>query len=364
MLEKIDWDVLNEYIEKNLIIANKHPEYDIWILSYSPKAFSKQIWDEYTTTCNSLVIDIDGRILARPFKKFINYEDVDSSEINMAQNYSVFEKYDGSLIVLFYHAKRMIWIVGCDCSFITNQSFDAKNMLSTKSGLLENLDKSKTYLIEYISHENRGVVDYGDLRDLILLGEISTTTGVETPYNLLVKNHSKYFTIAKKENIIMSCLSDLKLLEEDNKEGFVVLFEDGLRVSVKFDEYLRLCKILTNTTNLTIWEHLMNKYDFDALLNRVPDDFYDWLTLTIKSFDSDFNNIERLALKEFIRIYHINNMTSRDKFALEAVKTNHFLILYQIYNKKPYDEIIWKLIRPTLSLPFRRKSKNSDFIET
>ena len=32
-LKKVDWNVLNEYINNNLIIANKHPEYDIWILN-------------------------------------------------------------------------------------------------------------------------------------------------------------------------------------------------------------------------------------------------------------------------------------------------------------------------------------------
>jgi len=60
LLRKIDWSVLNTYIEQSLIVANKHPEYDIWILNYSPKAQSKKFWDEYTMSCRGMVIDANG----------------------------------------------------------------------------------------------------------------------------------------------------------------------------------------------------------------------------------------------------------------------------------------------------------------
>jgi len=94
-LVKVDWVVLNEYIDNNLIIANKHPEYDIWILNYSPKAQSKKFWDEYTMACRGMVVDADGNILARPFQKFKNFQEHDPKDIDLTKPYVVYEKMDG-----------------------------------------------------------------------------------------------------------------------------------------------------------------------------------------------------------------------------------------------------------------------------
>jgi len=147
MLEKIDWSVLNTYIEENLIVANKHLEYDIWILNYSPKAQSNKFWDEYTLSCRGMVVDADGKILARPFQKFKNYEEHDPSEIDMSQDYQIFEKMDGSLIIIFYYEPRMEWIVASRGSFISEQSVEARKMLGLK---YEKLNIDCTYLFEII----------------------------------------------------------------------------------------------------------------------------------------------------------------------------------------------------------------------
>lgn len=147
ILKKIDWSVLNTYIEQNLIVANKHLEYDIWILNYSPKAQSNKFWDEYTLSCRGMVIDADGKILARPFQKFKNYEEHDPSEIDMSQDYQIFEKMDGSLIIVFYYEPRMEWIVASRGSFISEQSVEARKMLGLKC---EKLNIDCTYLFEII----------------------------------------------------------------------------------------------------------------------------------------------------------------------------------------------------------------------
>ena len=148
ILEKLDWSVLNTYIDNNLIMANKHPEYDIWILNYSPKTQSKKFWDEYTLSCRGLVVDKDGNILARPFQKFKNYEEYEPSEIDMSEKFEIFEKMDGSLIILFYYEPRMEWIVASRGSFISEQSLEAKKMLD--ASIFDKLNKCVTYLFEII----------------------------------------------------------------------------------------------------------------------------------------------------------------------------------------------------------------------
>jgi len=351
MLEKIDWKVLNEYIEQSLIVANKHPEYDIWILNYSPKAQSKRFWDEYTMSCRGMVIDANGKILARPFQKFKNYEEHDPSEIDMSQDFEIFEKMDGSLIIVFYYIPRMQWIVASRGSFISEQSIEAKKMIGTR---YSTFDVDYTYLFEIIYPENRIVVDYGDRRELVLLSKINTKDGREIDNLDLNRLYSNHFTVVKMYDMDkVNNFSELKAMEFDNKEGFVIKFANGFRVKVKFTEYIRLHGILTNVSNLTVWEHMRDNYEFDELLDRVPDEFYDWLKRTAGKIQNDFNEIERLALAEFVRIYHVNEITDRAAFAEQAKLSEHRAILFKLFDRRPYADIIWKQIRPVYSKPFK-----------
>jgi RNA ligase len=339
-------------VDNNLIIANKHPEYDIWILNYSPKVQSKGFWDEYTLSCRGLVVDGDGNILARPFQKFKNIEEYDPTEIDMTQEFDVFEKMDGSLIIVFYYEPRMSWIVASRGSFISEQALEAQKMIAVN--VFSKLDKDCTYLFEILYPENRIVVDYGNRRELVLLTRIVTKTGIEAFYDDLVGQYSKYFTIVKKYKLNnIEDLHDLKKIEEENREGFVVRFLGGFRVKIKFNEYIRLHGILTNVSNLTVWEHMKNNYHFDELLDRVPDEFYSWLKKTADLIQRNFNETEQKALKEFLRIYHINEITERKQFAAEAIKTQYRSILFKMYDKRPYDEIIWNMVRPEFSKPFK-----------
>ena len=352
ILEKVDWDVLNQYIDNNLIIANKHPDYDLWILNYSPKVQSKKIWDLYTLSCRGMVIDEYGNILARPFKKFRNWEEHSPEEIPIGQPFEVFEKMDGSLIILFYYPAYKEWIVASRGSFISEQAEMAKTLIDIHA--YSRLNKKCTYLFEVIYPENRIVVDYGNKKDLILLTRIETDTGFELFYNDLRSIYSKCFNVVEKINInSLKELIEWKKNGEENREGFVIRFENGFRIKVKFSEYVRLHGILTNVSNLTVWEYMMNGYDFDELIDRVPDEFYEWLNKTRNKIQNKFNEIERKSLKEFIRIYHINDITNRKEFAQEAKKFEYPSILFSIYDKKLYDNIIWKNIRPKYSKPFQ-----------
>ena len=170
ILFKIDWNVLDTYIANNLIMANKHPEYDIWILNYSPKVQSKKLWDLYTESCRGLIIDNQGFILGRSMKKFKNYEEHDPSEIDMSQDFEIFEKMDGSLIILFYYKLYNMWTVASRGSFISEQMLRAEKMFN--NDIFNNINTECTYLFEILYPENRIVVDYGNKQELVLLTRI------------------------------------------------------------------------------------------------------------------------------------------------------------------------------------------------
>jgi len=353
ILEKINWSVLNTYINNKLIIINKHPEYDIWILNYSKETQFTKAWDLYTTSCRGIVIDIEGNILARPFQKFKNYEEHDPSEFDWSEEFDAFEKMDGSLIILFYYKLVSKWIVASRGSFTSEQALEAQKMIDVN--IYDKLNKRLTYLFEVLYPENRVVIDYGKRRELVLLAVIEALTGYEIPYESVLPTYSNYFTVAPKLDLkTFTELRELIRKGEDNKEGMVIRFKkSGIRLKMKYAEYIRLHAIVTNVSNLTVWKHLKNNHDFDELLDRVPDEFYIWVNKTVKSLQQEFNEIERLALKEFVRIYYTNNIINRKEFANEALKSEYQSILFKLYDKKLYNDIIWKSIRPVFGKPFK-----------
>ena len=142
-------------------------------------------------------------------------------------------------------------------------------------------------------------------------------------------------------------------MEENNREGFVIKFEDGERIKLKFNEYIKLHKILTNVSNKTVWEHLMRNRPFDELLENVPDEFYNWLKKTKFDLECQFKDFEYTILKEFYQIYFKEGLTERKTFAEKVVQSKNRGFLFALYDGKNYDEMIWKKIRPIFSKPFR-----------
>ena len=350
-LKKIDWKVLQEYVDKKLIIINKHPEYDIWILNYSKETQFTKTWDIYTMSCRGLVIDAEGNIIARPFEKFMNYEEYDPATIDWSEDFDVFEKMDGSLIILFYYKLVSKWIVASRGSFASEQALEAQKMLDVS--LYDKLEEYMTYLFEILYPQNRIVCNYGNRRELVLLAVIETSTGYEIPYENVLVSYSKYFTVVKK--LELKSFDELRKLinaGEDNKEGVVLRFTNGFRLKMKFAEYCRLHTIVTNVSNLVVWEHLKNNDDFEELLDRVPDEFNNWLKKTIDILKKEFDDIECQALMEYGKIYLVKG-TDRRTFAIDALKTKYSAILFKMYDKRPYDYIIWKQIRPIYSKPFK-----------
>ena len=79
-----------------------------------------------------------------------------------------------------------------------------------------------------------------------------------------------------------------------------------------------------------VWEYLVNNYDFNALLGRVSYYYYRILMNKVNVFNLKYNEIELGALREFIRIYHINGIVDRKKFAVESIKSKYKSILFKL----------------------------------
>jgi RNA ligase len=90
---------LAEMIANGYIVKRQHPTFPIAIYNYTAKAQYENVWNEATLTCRGLICDIDGNVVARPFRKFFNLEQVESLP---DKPFDVYEKLDGSLGILYW----------------------------------------------------------------------------------------------------------------------------------------------------------------------------------------------------------------------------------------------------------------------
>lgn len=325
-------------LDERFISVQKHPGAGLFIYNYTAKAQYDRVWNEITLQCRGLILDADFNIVARPFKKFFNLEELPANEIPGGP-FEVYEKMDGSLGILYWlNDKPYIATRG---SFISEQAKHGTKILQeTYAHTFKQLNKHVTYLFEIIYPGNRIVVDYGDKDDLILLAVADNETGVDLPLPEVG------FPIVKKYDGIND-ISQLTALNEENKEGFVVRFKSGLRVKVKFAEYLRLHRIITGVSNIVIWEHLSEGQPFEGLLEKVPDEFYEWVKKTIDDLKSQYDSILADCKKAF------KQLESRKETAFYFQAQKYPAVLFAMLDGKPYDKIIWKMIRPLYARPYK-----------
>ena len=336
---------LEKYYQNGLLQKQIHPKYDLTIWNYSPKVQYDRLWDDITIQCRGLVTNSNGDIVARPFKKFFNYEELSPNEIPN-EDFVVYEKMDGSLGILFNYLGE--WIMATRGSFTSPQSIKGKEILNKHD--ISPLRKDNTYLFEIIYPENRIVVDYGNEEKLVVLGAIHTETGDELSDNSLIWMKELGFEVVTTYKTWDEGYDLLKEEISKDKEGYVIRFNNGFRMKIKGDEYKRLHRILTNISNRDIWEYLKDNKSFDEILDKVPDEFYDWVKKTAYDLTIRFENIDI----EYNNIFNSINTINRKEFAESAKGYSYPNILFAMYDGKPTHNIIWKIIYPNYSKPFKK----------
>ena len=329
--------LLQEMIAQNYIRVNKHPDYDLYIYNYTQDAQFDRLWNEITITCRGLILDGEMNIVARPFPKFFNLGE--APELGIPDtSFEVFDKMDGSLGILYWAGG--LPFIASRGSFTSEQAVKATEMLHGQyKNCWEQLDQSKTYLFEIIYPENRIVLDYGATSALVLLAVVDTQTADEFPLEDIG------FPLVEKYDGIKD-IHVLKELETDNKEGFVIRFANNFRLKVKFQEYMRLHRIITQVSNVDIWERLKSNEPLSDILELVPDEFFNWVKKIQAKLETDFKAIEDQCKKDF-KVFE-----TRKEAAFYFLTCQYPAVLFLMLDNKSYAHEIWKRIRPEYEKPF------------
>lgn len=228
---------------------------------YTGAAVYDRVWTPWTLAARGLVLDeARGRIVATPFPKFFNLGERDDPV--PALPFHVYDKLDGSLIVIFHDGSR--WRCATKGSFASDQARIAEAMLEPSA-----LTPGVTYLAELIGPSNRIVARYPSDK-LVMLGAYGPDGYERDDWREVPGWES---APVRQFASILDIADRARALPMD-EEGFVVRFSNGYRLKIKGDEYRRIHAMICRLSPLTVWEAMQADDDLEAFRRELPEEFW------------------------------------------------------------------------------------------
>lgn len=322
---------IEEYVNKGLIKETIHPKYhELAIYNYTPECQFSRAWDDVTRAARGLILNHKtGEVIAKPWPKFFNLSEHETIPDGPAH---VREKMDGSLGIVFHYDNR--WHIATRGSFASEQAQYAAKWIEGRDFL-----KGYTHLFEIIYPDNRIVVDYGEFEGLVYLESLCLESG--KPYDVLDWPYkAKNFNSVHPQHLPKN---------KPNEEGYVLYWpEYDFRVKVKFDEYVRLHKIMTEYSIRRLWEHLYVGGDFKDMIAGVPDEFYEQVRKDHDLLHETYTSIQTAAR---ILVDSVVDMPTRKEQAQHIMEQSKDLsgIVFKMLDNKDEMESIWRKVKEWLN---------------
>ena len=325
-------------LEEALVRVQAHPHLPMRIFNYTEKAAFAQAWTPVTLACRGLIVSADGTIVARPLPKFFNYGQPGAPALDLGEAVHVTDKADGSLGIIYATSDGLA--VATRGSFVSEQAVHATSILRSRYASFVPPD-GLTVLVEIIYPANRIVVDYGDMDDLMLLGAVDVGTG-RTFGPAAVPSWPGPVVAAFEHGTLADALA---APPRPNSEGLVAWFPaSDVRVKIKYEEYVRLHRIVTGLNARAVWERLVAGTDpYDG----IPDEFHAWVAAVVVSLTDLVSSraAEVEAAYESIIASLPASFTRRD-FALLAAAHPLRALLFLRLDGRDCRPQLWQHARP------------------
>lgn len=335
---------LEAAVAEGLVRAQTHPSLPLTIFNYTEKCAFANTWSETTLACRGLIADGSGTIVARPYLKFFNHGQPGAPVIEASARVEVTDKADGSLGIIYPTPDG--YAVATRGSFTSDQAVRATRILQERYADWAP-PAGHTVLVEIVYPENRIVIDYEGMEDLILLGAVHVASGRTLPAAQVGWPGPEVETFA-----YASFGAALAAPARPNREGLVVhVLETGERVKLKYEEYLRLHRIVTGLTSRTIWEALVAGQSVAEICEPLPDEFHRWAR---EVADGLFAAVDEILLRVEKAYQEIVDGQpegfSRKDFALVAARHDQRGYLFARLDGKDLRPAAWLDVKPPAGL--------------
>lgn len=375
----LDVDKLASHVEAGNVTRKRHATLPLSIYTYSRVCQYDNIWDDVTMKTRGLIVDDNtSDIVALPFPKIFVTEMHDPERgyefappLPTGVNFEIFDKVDGSLIILYRYENE--WRTATKGSFDSVQSRMAADIIHA-AGVHDHgasLVPGWTYLAELVDPSNRIVCDYGDKRDLVLLGCYDNEDGTEIPMAVTTlpwEDHigsvvASYGLSDDVSELVNTAAANVHIgfsgsIDGTEAEGYVVRYAGGRRAKIKLAAYLALHKLFTGTNEKTIWEVLSTGQDPSVLFDTAPDEYAGWVRGVADELQERYDKVIAEATADYLTalVATMNSETGdRKAFAQAAVQSAHKSALFLLYDDRTdkVEMYAWQKVKPSGDKPFK-----------
>jgi len=308
----------------------------------------------------TFVFNNDGTIWKRflMFPKFFNINQIEETQYDKVKDKKIKHistKEDGSLVAFMMLPNGKLFAKTIR-GFDNDQALAAKQLLYAWEDHVKwvknLLDNGFTPLFEYVSYANRIVLKYGD-PELRFIGLRNNSNGDYIPASEVKDIPNFMYSINSESFTLDELIAKSKV--EENKEGWVVLFEDDMLLKVKTQWYFTVHGL--RTMNVFREDYVIENYyketldDLISQLNPIEDkdafEFINRVTKAIDNYASYIDSKVEILYKKYIEIYGQNFA----KFATECHKEPYFGLIRSYiddkndYKKKKVELILQKTYR-------------------
>lgn len=319
---------------------------DLTIFKYTQDCHIESRWNNINRMARGLIMKNDGTIVARPFCKFFNLNEVTETQgdnLPWHENVEIFEKLDGSCAIFYKYNGR--WCAATPGSLESEQAQYAEKIAYNEQlkyiDSLNCLPEEVTPIFEVIYPANKIVVSYGDEEFLCLLG-IMEHSGKEW-------HQSRVDLFALENNIRRPKRYNIDLRSDipfnDNEEGYVFRFASGLRVKVKSPTYLRIHRLLNYMSPKGVIE-LIRGHEYGTTVKQLPQaiacDFDDIRAYVQSQYDCLKNKVQ-----DYFGQLIAQKLTVRKDIALwiQANVPNELTgLVFATLDGKSIEDQIWRLV--------------------
>lgn len=345
--------------------------YSIHTFSYKLawyKEFINPVKDENWTAHEmrglTFVFDKDGSLFNRYIllNKFWNINQNDEtllSNLSGREIKSIHDKLDGSIASFVKLPNGKVYGKS-KASFSSDQSIQMTDLYNRNKDIKRfvdwSLDNNLVAIFEYVSPSNKIVLDYAESK-LVLLKLRNNSTGEYIDISSLDDSVLMGIEVAKSEELM--CLDKLVELSEtlEDREGWVVQFNDDYIVKIKTKWYFSRHRLLTESLNREndVIELIVNE-KIDDVISQLGDSEVDiakkeWIS-SIQSIVNNWISTKLLILNEKFKDYDGNRLA----FVLKYRKDVDFSLLMKMSDGKDnYTIVAEYLLQKTKHLMAAKK---------
>lgn len=315
---------------------------DLEGFDYTIQCSFENNWNIYTLMSRGLILSPkEKRVVCFCMPKFFNASELEYDLPNLS--FSTKQKVDGSCIMIYYYDNK--WNCSTRGSFSSDQAIWANKYLYDKVDV-NKLDKNTNYICEAIYKANRIVAEY-DWEGLVLL--TAYKNGIEQEYKSIPQINGLRYLGEQSFSSIDDIVNICKTLSY-NEEGFVVRFSNGFRVKIKSNEYMKVHKLKSTLSPLSVWESLRDCISIEESIKNLPDEFFDVYRNLKKIFEDKLEAV----ISEIKYLYEqTKDMTAKD-LGLSNIKYKSFIFscrnndfLNEVYKPSRVRISVFEIFRPT-----------------